>query len=394
MKLDSILLLQNKTIKYSILLVVLLSLLITKPITGQDDNKDTDGDGIPDKSEEIYSTDPEKFDSDGDDLSDGKEVLLGTNPLNIDTDGDGLTDGQEIKHNTNPLAKDSDSDGLEDGFEIVKGLNPTVKDSDSDGIPDKSETDYINGKDSDSDGISDLREQIMGTNIKNIDSDNDGISDAKELLYGTDPNNQDTDGDGFDDGEEILKKTNPIKSDKGSDKSETDKDDVDNEINIYEVEIHLSKGTVVKGSIAPDNDKLSLRTDIGDLSYEKEVSLSEIKSIEILEWNPYMSSKYSDSKKKEIQYTFYPSKYKIKLRDGSVYYQKARFENIEVLELENKYGKTSIYLIFVDYWILNSKNSGYWRNSGFSEFDSNNKNPNPLTGVQIDIIRTMKNDSD
>ncbi len=381
-------------IKYIIVLLIALFLL-TGLVDSQEENKDIDGDGIPDNSEKIYETNPEKFDTDGDGLSDGKEVLLGTNPLKFDTDGDGLPDGQEIKHNTNPLVKDSDSDGLEDGVEIIKGLNPLLKDSDSDGIPDSKEMDYLNGTDTDKDGIPDLREQIIGTNVNKIDSDNDGLTDSKELLYGTDPNNIDTDDDGLDDGEEILKKTDPLKSNKENIITDTTKDDTDEKkTNIYEVEVHLSKGTVVKGEIALDDDELLLKNKVGDLNYEKIISLSEIKSIEILEWNPYMSSKYSDSKKKEIQYTFYPSKYKIKLKDGSVYYQKVRFENIEVLELENKYGTTSVYLIFIDYWIVKSKNSGYWQNSGFLEFDSNNTNPNPLTAVKLEIIRVVKGSED
>ncbi len=386
----------RKTLTYIKIIVLLITLcLLTSLVNSQEENKDTDGDGIPDNSEKIYETNPLKFDTDGDGLSDGKEVLLGTNPLKFDTDGDGLPDGQEIKHNTNPLIKDSDSDGLEDGVEIIKGLNPTKKDSDSDGIPDSKEMDYLKGTDSDKDGISDLREQIIGTNVNKIDSDNDGLTDSKELLYGTDPNNTDTDNDEIDDGEEILKKTDPLKSNKENIKTETTQDNTEKKkSNVYEVEVYLSKGTVVKGEITLDEDELLLKNKVGDLNYEKSVSLSEIKSIEILEWNPYMSSKYSDSKKKEIQYTFYPSKYKIKLKDGSVYYQKARFENIEVLELENKYGTTSVYLIFIDYWIVKSKNDGYWQNSGFLEFDSNNKSPNPLTAVKINVIRTVKGDKD
>ncbi len=86
---------------------------------------DPDGDGLNNKLEKQYGTDPQHPDTDGDGISDGVEIFrLHTDPMNPDTDGDGLSDGiEDANHNgmldpgeTNPLNRDSDRDGLCDGF--------------------------------------------------------------------------------------------------------------------------------------------------------------------------------------------------------------------------------------------------------------------------------------
>jgi hypothetical protein len=56
------------------------------------------------------------IDSDGDGLLDKEEPTYGTDPYDPDTDKDGLTDGQEVKEfKTNPMDPDCDLDGLKDG---------------------------------------------------------------------------------------------------------------------------------------------------------------------------------------------------------------------------------------------------------------------------------------
>ena len=60
------------------------------------EDKDTDGDGLPDEKEKAYETDPNNPDTDGDGLSDLEEIELGTNPNNPDTDKDGINDRLEL----------------------------------------------------------------------------------------------------------------------------------------------------------------------------------------------------------------------------------------------------------------------------------------------------------
>jgi hypothetical protein len=55
----------------------------------------------------------------------------------IDSDGDGLMDSEEKQLGTDPLQKDTDHDGLEDYLEVeMFGTNPLLWDSDGDGISD------------------------------------------------------------------------------------------------------------------------------------------------------------------------------------------------------------------------------------------------------------------
>jgi outer membrane protein OmpA-like peptidoglycan-associated protein len=88
---------------------------------------DSDGDGLTDKEEGKYGTDPYDPDTDKDNLTDGQEVLqFHTDPLNADSDYDGLKDGPEVlTYRTNPLDPDTDHGGVSDGHEVIEdGTDP------------------------------------------------------------------------------------------------------------------------------------------------------------------------------------------------------------------------------------------------------------------------------
>lgn len=104
--------------------------------------KDTDGDGLFDYTEAFLSlTDPlakdtgntgvsdDKRDADKDGIINLDEQKYGTNPLNRDTDGDGIDDKSEINgtngYVSDPLKEDTDSDGLPDNEEIKLKLDPS-----------------------------------------------------------------------------------------------------------------------------------------------------------------------------------------------------------------------------------------------------------------------------
>ncbi len=85
--------------------------------------------------------DDENTDSDNDGLTNVKEKELGTNPYSADTDGDGVQDNIEIeKTKTDPLKIDTDGDGINDGDELDLGLDPLKIDSKDDGIKDSDRT--------------------------------------------------------------------------------------------------------------------------------------------------------------------------------------------------------------------------------------------------------------
>lgn len=150
--------------------------------------KDRDGDGLSDKIEKEYGTNPKSPDSDKDGLVDSDELLtFHTNPLKADTDDDGLTDFEEVhKYRTFPNLPDSDQDGLSDGEEIHKhNTNPLKMDSDLDGLTDGEELSQY------------------GTDPREADTDGDGVIDGIEVnSYVSNPLATDSDGDGVPDGED------------------------------------------------------------------------------------------------------------------------------------------------------------------------------------------------
>ncbi len=214
------------------------------PLDGSDDGiapLDTDGDGLPDEHEEIWSTDPFASDTDWGGMHDGEEFWRGNDPWwpgddypdhNLaDSDGDGLTDDDErYEHNTDPYHPDTDRGGVPDGEEVWRGTNPNDPwddvpeedaDLDGDGLLDFEELEVYQTDpaawDTDGGGASDGYEVRYGLDPKDpsddgngpIDTDQDGLSDEDEAKLGTDPGNPDTDGGGVTDGAEEHRGTDP-----------------------------------------------------------------------------------------------------------------------------------------------------------------------------------------
>ena len=193
---------------------------------------DTDNDGLQDKYEQTYRTDPKKPDTDGGGVSDGAEILLdGTNPLdksddiNLDDDSDTLSNSEEIILDSNPSLADSDNDGLSDYEELIYKTNALLKDTDFDGLSDFREVKEFNTNpvefDTDADGVSDGTEILVDkTDAKNPqnnlkkDSDSDGLTDSEEARIGTEISQMDTDGDGYKDGQEVKAGYSPLGSGK------------------------------------------------------------------------------------------------------------------------------------------------------------------------------------
>jgi uncharacterized protein (DUF1800 family) len=129
---------------------------------------DKDNDGMPDLWEDTNllnknSAADSVFDADGDGLKNRDEYLYGTNPQLRDTDGDGVDDRVEHEESTNPLAANLRP--------IFAGGNATTgTDFNQNGFPDAWEA----------------RFNATGL-VTNADSDGDGFSNAKEAAWGTDP---------------------------------------------------------------------------------------------------------------------------------------------------------------------------------------------------------------
>lgn len=102
---------------------------------------DTDGDGMPNAWEILYtpSLDPQSDDAyqdaDGDGLTNLIEFLVETDPTNPDCDDDSINDYEEIyAYNTDPNKWDTDDDGMSDAWEVtyLPVLDPTTADATAD----------------------------------------------------------------------------------------------------------------------------------------------------------------------------------------------------------------------------------------------------------------------
>jgi len=194
-------------------------------LTGTDpNNPDTDGDSLQDGEEVTQGTNPldpcdpqigavGTADCDGDNLDNDGEILAGTDNNNPDTDDDGLIDGDEVLNGSDPLdscspnagavgTNDCDNDGLINEEETFYGTDPAVADTDNDGLNDGDE---INGASNPLDSC-DPNAGALGSN----DCDLDGLDNDGETTAGTDNTNPDTDGDGLLDGTEVAGGTNPL----------------------------------------------------------------------------------------------------------------------------------------------------------------------------------------
>ncbi len=205
---------------------------------------DSDGDQIPDLTEDGQDADgdglPNAFDTDAD--GDGiTDAIEGTNDpdedtvpnfLDLDSDNDGLADAYEWEQpRTDPYSPDSDGDGIDDKTEGRTDwdgdgvINALDTDSDDDGIPDilegagdsdnDGDANYLD-LDSDGDGIPDAEETVLDAdgdglpNYVDTDSDDDTLPDADELsLYLTDPYMRDSDEDGRTDDVEVGAGSDP-----------------------------------------------------------------------------------------------------------------------------------------------------------------------------------------
>lgn len=152
-------------------------------------NADSDSDGYSDGEEIAKGYNPNgegRIDSDKDGVPDWWESRYGLDKNDVldaddDFDEDGLLNKDEYKYLTNPQEKDSDHDGYFDGEEILLGQNPIGEGPLTDKKLELGEDDF------DGDGLTYSLENFFGTDTSKKDTDGDGFDDARELTRGYDP---------------------------------------------------------------------------------------------------------------------------------------------------------------------------------------------------------------
>jgi len=93
-----------------------LSNLLEYQIGTLPDNKDSDGDGMPDGWEYFHDLAP----------TDAADATSDPATAITDPDSDRLVNLEEYKHNSDPHKKDTDGDGVDDGDEVDAGTDPAV----------------------------------------------------------------------------------------------------------------------------------------------------------------------------------------------------------------------------------------------------------------------------
>jgi hypothetical protein len=163
-----------------------------------------------------FSPSDAEFDIDNDTLTNSMEApdRWDTNPINNDSDGDGLPDGWEVLYSGQAIELGLVANGTLEMTGARGPMDPSMKDSDLDGIPDGEE-------DFDNDGLN--RTLLIlkycpayfdGDMNCHIDPDTtsgsvfyhdlENFTNYEEFLNGTNPILNDTDGDDWDDGPEVY----------------------------------------------------------------------------------------------------------------------------------------------------------------------------------------------
>ncbi len=149
----------------------------------------------------------------------------------------------------------------------------------------------------------------------------------------------------------------------------------------YKIKVTLSDGRTIIGKIRLSMmiSSFKVRHDIGGFKYFKTVSFANMKTVTIKSWKAILRSA------KKRMYYFVPSVYDIQTYDGAKLPLKKRLKVFDMFYLQNKYGMTTLYSYFIDYWNDTSKGK-YWSNSG-KGFKFNLTNPPKGVVTKIEFLR-------
>ena len=191
-------------------------------VTTNPTDPDTDGDGLPDGWERLFSFHPNDLtdgfeDDDSDGLRNGLEYALGTDLWNDDSDEDGFTDGEEVQIlGSNPL--NPNDPGTTPLTNAGSGGGSSGSGGPGTGGTGSGSGSGSSGSGSGGSGLAPDWLTWQGEHFSDLlaanpddpeatgdgDPDNDELTNIEEFLLGTDPRNPDTDGDDLLDGWEVA----------------------------------------------------------------------------------------------------------------------------------------------------------------------------------------------
>ena len=169
-----------------------------------EDERDFDGDGIPDDADAFPDDSSETIDSDGDGVGDNADAFPNDRDENFDFDGDGVGDNADAFPDDSSETIDSDGDGVGDNADAFPNDPDENFDFDGDGVGDNADAfpgDSSETIDRDVDGVGDNADAFPNDPDENFDFDGDGVGDNADAFPNDPEETTDSDGDGVGDAE-------------------------------------------------------------------------------------------------------------------------------------------------------------------------------------------------
>lgn len=139
------------------------------------------------------------------------------------------------------------------------------------------------------------------------------------------------------------------------------------------VRVVFANGNHLDGAIRLKYTELHVKYRHGGFVYHKKIKIGELKSIVIAGWK--------ERKSGDDLYYFYPSSYYLITEQKVKIPLLKRMPMLDKILLENKYGTTTLYSYFADYWV-----GGQWKNAEKGPFAYRRTNPHGKTVKEIRFL--------
>lgn len=140
----------------------------------------------------------------------------------------------------------------------------------------------------------------------------------------------------------------------------------------FPVELVFADGKRLQGTVKIKYTELHTKFTHDGFVYYKKIQIKDLQSIVIQQWQ--------GKKGGGSLYYFFPSVYQLHTKAGAVIPMTRRMPMFDKIPLDNRYGTTTVYSYFADYWEGNR-----WKNAGTGPFAFREKNPHGRTVVRINF---------